>query len=227
MKRSLLVLLLSVLVLESVCVKAQRKDSTVEDAAEVSEASPLANEAILALSYQNGGLGFGILYKREKKKNRFFRLGVTNVGFSYYTDTPSPTSQYMYRISSFQGSVVIGYEFRFQVHPKVFTYTGIDAMAGLQRSTRIVDYGSSIIDNQSLETTIIQAGLVFNSGVQVRVHELIMLGINLSPNVFYANRRVVDSEEDESINDHGVEATFNSSFVQATVVFHWPKKKGK
>lgn len=225
MKRILVALISIVSVFTSLNGMAQSSKSEGKKSEVSSESAPLTNEAILALSYQNGGLGFGILYKKEVNKNRFFRLGLTNIGFSHYTETPSPSSSFEYRTTNFQGSVVIGYEFRFQLHPKVFTYTGIDAMAGFQRILRKAVFDSNFTDDQSIENHIIQLGLVFNSGVQVRVHEMIMLGINLSPNVFYANRRVMDSEEDEHIVDHAVEATFNSSFVQATVVFTWPKKK--
>lgn len=206
-------------------VFAQQNESTDQVQIKPQIAEPLSNEAILALSYQNGGLGFGIIYKKELKRNRFVRVGLTNVGINYYTETPSANSLYKYVYKSFEADLMVGYEFRFQLHPKVFTYTGIDVLFGFQNVSRTQDYHSTFFDDYFQESYIFQAGLAFNSGVQVKLHELVMLGINITPNVFYARRIIDNSDEDENISDDAVSTSFNSAFVQATVVIHWPRKR--
>lgn len=185
----------------------------------------LSHEAILALSYQNGGLGFGMFYKKEMRKNRFFRIGLANVTIGHYTDSPNYPDPYKYVYNNYRVDLMTGYEFRFQLHPKVFAYTGIDVLLGYERYVNKELFESPIYEDRIRETNVIRAGLAFNSGVQVKVHEVIMVGVNITPNVFYARRMRADSQLLEDNVDNGVEGSFNSSIVQATVIFNWPRKQ--
>ncbi|MGB0916746.1 MAG: hypothetical protein ACPGU4_04090 [Flavobacteriales bacterium] len=224
-KLALLGLLLSVLSSNNGLAQTNNSPTTKDDLKK--DSRPLTNEAILALSYQNGGLGFGVIYKKEVKENRFFRLGLANIGFNQYSESFSSSANYKYRNTDFVGNLVVGFEFRFRLHPKVFTYTGIDGMIGVSYASRVTDFHAQFIDDQTASSTVLQIGVVLNSGVQVKVHNLIMVGINVSPNIYFARRFVNDSSEDETIVDNAVQTSFDSSVVQATVVFTWPRKASK
>ena len=184
----------------------------------------LSNEAILSLSYRDGGLGFGIMYKKEFKSMRFFRIGLANMGVSTFSNTPDPSSIYSNKYLDLDLALVTGFEFRFRLHPIVYTYTGIDLLVGYSHEKRTIDFFSTYYDDRVTTSHIVQVGFAFNSGVQVKVHEVIMVGINISPDIFYA-RRMYKDHTDEKMSDDAFGTSFSSSSVQAQIIFNWPRKK--
>ncbi len=227
MKLGITLLIATVVAISPSLVKAQQTGEEQEANTQTVSApktSALSNESILSLSYQNGGLGFGILYKREVRRNRFFRIGLANVGFLTYSETPLYNTNYFSEYSEFTAGLVTGFEFRFQLHRIVWTYTGVDFLLGIDYADVRRKYESPFIDDDFFESYVLRTGLVFNSGVQVKVHEVIMIGVNISPDIYYARRFQKDDSLDDPVTDNAVATSFSSASVQATIIFHWPRK---
>ena len=188
---------------------------------------PWNNEAVLSLSYANGGIAFGLLYKRQVSEHRFFRLSLADIRFTGIRDEPYYSNQFPTRRTNFSANLTMGVEFRFKLHKLVTTYTGIDVLAGFRHYTYRVSNPSLPVREQITQDYTITAGLAFNSGVLFEVHELVKVGLNLSPDVYYWFSPWENDFGSGNIykgKTHGVSTSFGSSSVQLLVIFRWERK---
>lgn len=188
---------------------------------------PWGNEAILSLSYANGGIGLGLIYKRQVAEKRYFRISLADIEFFRNKNIPYYSSQFPYSHLTFKANLTLGVEWRFKLHKKVTSYTGVDILCGASLYSNQTHDPSLPANRQISKDYAISAGLAFNSGVIVEVHEQIRLGLNLSPDVFYTFRPWERDYGNGQINkgkSHSVSTSFSSSSVQLQVIFHWDRK---
>lgn len=206
---------------DSLAVSVEKRDTIAR--------TPWTNEAILSLSYANGGMAFGLVYKRQVAAKRYFRMSIADISFYRNQSDPVYTNQFPSRHLRVEAELNVGVEWRFRLHKRVSTYTGIDVLAGF-------GYYQNRLVNPSLppqqlkdEDYSITAGLAFNSGVIIDVHDMIKVGLNVSPDVFY---RFSPWDYENGVQEfkganHRVSTSFSSGSIQLQVIFHWERKPYK
>lgn len=182
------------------------------------------NEAALSLSYAGGGMAFGVIYKLQVGRRRFFRASLADIRFNGTDNAPVYSNQFPSRYLNFNANLSLGVEWRFKLHKLVTTYTGIDIVAGVSYYVqRIAD--PSLPANFKFDDRFdFSAGLAFNSGVRFRVHELIRVGINVSPDIIYKYSPWEYSDSQGNLFKgvrHTVGTSFNSGSVQLQMIFVW------
>lgn len=113
--------------------------TTIAEAVDTVNRSQRENEAILSLSYAYGGMSFGLIYKRQLGKRTYLRTGLVDFNSSLRNNEPTFTNQFPTKTRSVSGAVQLGLEFRFNLHPRIQTYTGVDLVAGGMFSIYMVD----------------------------------------------------------------------------------------
>ncbi|MCF8256007.1 MAG: hypothetical protein K9J06_00520 [Flavobacteriales bacterium] len=232
MNRIITLVLITTVLSHAVAAQELPSDLIVPDSSKVVSVAqkPKANEAILSLSYANAGMSFGLLYKRQLGKRTYLRVGLVDFSAAISDDEPEFTNQFPTKSRGVSGALNLGLEFRFNLHPRMHTYTGVDLVAG-------GGYGLYMVDNPALptiertnETWQLKLGLAFNSGILVDVHKLLRIGINISPNILYSMQ-----PWDYGYNygtpykgvRHRVTSTFDTGSVQLFLVIHWDRKTKK
>lgn len=217
----------STLLMVCFCAYSYSQPATDNNATSDKAEAGKINEAVLSLSYANGGMNFGLLYKRQVAEKRFFRMSLADIRFNRQKDSPRYSNQFATSRENFAANLNFGVEWRFSVHEKIQLYTGIDVVAGATHyANRVYNPSPGLERNQVFELT---AGLAFNSGIIVQVHELVRIGLNLSPDVLYTWRPwdyYNDMGERVKGNSNGVNTSIGTGTVQAHVIFHW-QGKGK
>ncbi len=208
-----------------------QEEAVLTDSSRVSKDTihgmPRVNEAILALSYANGGIAFGLIYKRQITEKRFFRASLADIGFYQENNVPAFSNQFSTSYLRTTLRLTLGVEWRFKLHKRVWSYTGIDVLFGARFYGNKVRDPSLPVNEQIEKHYSLQAGLAFNSGIVVEVHEMIRIGLNLSPDVYY-QYSPWEFNDGNGTNykeeNHVVATSFSSASVQATIIFHWPRK---
>ena len=221
-----------VLILLLVCVAVRAQSQSLADEAVVANESATAktNEAILSLSYAGGGINFGLLYKRQVAEKRFFRMSLADISFNRTKDSPRYSNQFPTSRENFSANLNLGVEWRFRVHEKIQLYTGIDAVAGAAHYANRVYDPSLPRDEQLNQDFRLRAGLAFNSGILINVHEMIRIGLNLSPDVLYSwSPWDYQDETGQTFKgqSHGVNTSIGTGAIQAQVIFHWKSGRKK
>lgn len=193
-----------------------------------------SNEAILSLSYANGGMNFGLLYKMQLGKRTYFRLALADISFS--SEKYRPTQSTTFPRSSQGGSVALngGVEFRFKLHRLVQTYTGVDLIVGFDISRQKTDNPSLPASQKSDVDWTMKTGLGFSSGIVVQALPNFLIGVNLAPSITYQYRPYDYYDNDGVLTEDGAYHWLNTSFslssVQLFFIYRWdrkPKKAGK
>jgi len=121
-------------------------------------------------------------------------------------------------------------EWRFKVSERIQLYTGIDAVVGAAHYANRIYDPSMTRDQQLNQDFRLRAGLAFNSGILVNVHEMIRIGLNLSPDVLYSwSPWDYQSEAGQTFRgqSHGVNTSIGTGTIQAQVIFHWKSSRKK
>lgn len=222
---SLLICLFLLLGLGSMAQQADSLETSVEKRDTVARI-PWANEAILSLSYSNGGMAFGLIYKRQVSAKRYFRISLADISINRYQRTPITSNQFPARYLRIEAEFNMGVEWRFKLHKRVSTYTGIDVLAGFgYYQNRVLNPALPYNQNNDVDYSI-NCGLAFNSGVIIDVHEMIKVGLNVSPDVFY---RFSPWDYDNGVQEfkgetHSVSTSFSSGSIQLQIIFHWERR---
>lgn len=182
------------------------------------------NEAALSLSFANGGIGFGLIYKRQVAENRYFRLSLADIHIMRRASVPVHSGQFRSYGENVSANLELGVEWRFKVHSKVLLFTGVDAVLGATHYASRID-NPALPENQQIDQDFtLRTGVALNSGVLVNVHEVIRVGLNISPGILYS-WSPWEYEDANAItrkgNEHRISTTLSSGSVQALVVFHW------
>lgn len=211
-------------------VQAYSQTASNENVRWDKSSTPKINEAILSLSYAGGGMNFGLLYKRQVAEKRFFRMSLADISFNRQKDSPRYTNQFARSQENFSANLELGVEWRFKVHEQIQLYTGIDAVAGAVHYANRVYDPSLPLDFQRNQDFRLRAGLAFNSGILINVHEMIRIGLNLSPDVLYFwSPWDYQDETGQRLKgqSHGVNTSIGTGSIQAHVIFHWKSNRKK
>lgn len=204
-----------------------KTDSTVELRRDTIQRIPWVNEAILSLSYANGGMAFGLIYKRQVAEKRYFRISAANLQFYGVDNNPIYSNQFPTRYIRASVNLTLGVEWRFKIHKMIWTYTGIDVLFGANFYANRVDNPSLPTNQRTDEDFNLKSGLAFNSGVLIDVHEMISIGLNLSPDIYYQYSPWEYDDGNGTVykgQRHSVRTSFSSGSVQAQVIFRWKRK---
>ena len=128
---------------------------------------------------------YGFQYKTSLKKgNTFLRLSVMNVSSGYAHETYSSSMQYPKQYLNLNLDFRGGIEKRIN-YEKIALFSGIDLSTGIYHHNLRTENPSVSSDQRNNKNSIFDAGIVFGSGVIYEVSDLVGIGAEFFPGIFY------------------------------------------
>ena len=135
---------------------------------------------------------FGLMYKKHRKNNSFFRLSLASMNYSLI----NRSDDYIHNFSS---SITIGREKRKEIHDNLYLVRGWDFLGGISSTAGVHNFG---------------IGVGYVLGLQYNLNQKFALGLEATPSIS-GNIFVRDYDIDLSVLSLG----FNTNSVRLLMLY--------